>query len=737
MTTENGRLTPEQRTAAEFLGRHWPSEGNRNNAAGALAGGLLRAHWSVETTEAFIEAAAEAGGDEEPQKRVDRVAATAEALKNGKKTTGWPKLAKYLGKDGEKVVHRLRIMLGLTIDLERLAELKALPVQYLCGLGLHDLIPDGVGIPYRDGSGKTVAIKKRTAPAAKDGSYWPVGTPLMVYGEERLDEGKAEGFRVIQEGESDCWTLWYHKFPALGIPGSNTVSKTLQIGHVASVKLLYVIQEPDAAGTEFVQAVSNRLAEIGWTGELRVVRLDGAKDPSDLHKQDPSKFRERFQQALDRAEPVTVTASCTAEPLPTYDPPPWPEQPGDEAFHGLAGDIVRAIEPVSEADPAALLIQALVAFGNVVGRYAHFTVEGDRHHANEFVVLVGRSSKARKGTAWGRIRKLYADAEEQWVVDRIKSGLSSGEGLIWAVRDPIEKMERIKEKGEVRYEKVEADPGIEDKRLLALEPEFANVLKQTEQQRNILSATLRNAWDGHNLSTLTKNSPAKATGAHISLIGHITAEELRRYLSLTESANGFGNRHLWICTQRSKELPFSGCVDEPTWAALRNALSEAIAFSRTEREVLLDGEARGVWREVYGPLSAGRPGLAGALLGRAEAHTLRLAMIYALLDRSPMIGATHLIAATALWEYVERSVLHIFGDCLGDPLADELLRLIRAAKQAGLTRTDMSNYLNKNQPSDRIARALGLLLQHKLVRFTHEQTGGRSAERWFATTSRT
>ena len=154
----------------------------------------------------------------------------------------------------------------------------------------------------------------------------------------------------------------------------------------------------------------------------------------------------------------------------------------------------------------------VVGFGNIIGRATHFTVESDRHHGNEFVVLVGKTSKARKGTSWGRVNRLLEEAEQQWAEERVQTGLSSGEGLIWAVRDPIVKRERIKEKGEVRYEEVEADPGVADKRLLVYEPEFANVLKQTERQGNTLSAILRNAWDGRNLRSMTKNSPARATG---------------------------------------------------------------------------------------------------------------------------------------------------------------------------------------------------------------------------------
>jgi hypothetical protein len=421
---------------------------------------------------------------------------------------------------------------------------------------------------------------------------------------------------------------------------------------------------------------------------------------------------------------------------PSLTPPPWPDPPGEEAFHGLPGAIVRAIEPASEADRTALLIQALIAFGNVIGRGAHFTVEADRHHANEFAALVGRTSKARKGTSWGRIDRLYREAEEQWAAERVSGGLSSGEGLIWAVRDPITKRERVKEKGqEPTYVEVEADPGIEDKRLMIVEPEYANVLKQTERQGNTLSVILRNAWDGRDLRAMTKNSPARATGAHVSLIGHITADELRRYLTQTEAANGYGNRHLWLCVDRSKVLPEGGRVDAGEWEFIRNALAEALAFARTAGEVRRDEEARILWCQVYAQLSDGRPGLAGALLARAEAHVMRLAMLYALMDRTAVIGAAHLLAALALRDYAERSVYFIFGDDLGDPLADDLLRLLRTCT-AGLTRTELQTYLGRHQSSERIGRALGLLLQHHLARVERLDTGGRPAERWFATGGR-
>ena len=426
---------------------------------------------------------------------------------------------------------------------------------------------------------------------------------------------------------------------------------------------------------------------------------------------------------------LTVPATVADIRLPSK--PPWPDPLPPEAYHGIVGEIVRVLEPGTEADPAALLFQVLVGVGNIVGREGYFQVEADRHHANESVVLVGKTAKGRKGTSFGHVRYLLNQVEELWVKDCVQSGLSTGEGLIWAVRDPIMKMEKIKEKGAVHYEEVVADPGVQDKRLLVYEPEYANVLKQLERQGNTLSVILRQAWDGSDLRALTKNSPARASGAHVSLIGHITADELRRLLTTTEVANGFGNRNLWVAVQRSKLLPEGGHTDRGTLDQLAARLADTLAKTKGRGRIYRDEDARALWHEIYADLSEARPGMAGALMARSEAHVTRLSLVYALLDGADKIGVPHLMAAVALWNYVEQTIHHVFGDALGDHVADELLQILRNCPQ-GLTRTEIRDFFGRHLSSDRIGRALGILIEHKLVCFETEQTGGRPLERWFA-----
>ena len=315
----------------------------------------------------------------------------------------------------------------------------------------------------------------------------------------------------------------------------------------------------------------------------------------------------------------------------------WPTPMAPEAFYGLAGEIVRAIEPHTEADRSALLINFLVYFGNAVGNGPHAIAEAARHGTNLDVVLVGETAKGRKGSSRGHIHELFKRADPTWTDTRIMGGMSSGEGLLWAVRDPIEKTDPVKEKGRHTgaYETTIIDQGVTDKRLLAYEPEFASVLRVMSRDSNTLSTQIRQAWDNGDLRTMTKNNPAVATGAHISILGHITKDELLRYLTGAEAGNGFGNRILWICTRRAQVLPEGGGM--PDYARLVQRLHDALERARLIGRIERDTEAKEPWAVVYEELSEGKPGLFGSVTARAEAQVLRLSVLYAVMDGSDAI----------------------------------------------------------------------------------------------------
>ena len=407
----------------------------------------------------------------------------------------------------------------------------------------------------------------------------------------------------------------------------------------------------------------------------------------------------------------------------------WPEPLAQEAFYGLAGDYVKAIEPHTEADPAALLFSYFVMYGDVIGRTAHFIAEADLHYTNLDICLVGATAKGRKGVSYGQGKRLFEGIDDDWARNRVTQGLSSGEGLIWAVRDEKITVKINKNSGE--EEEVVLVDGVDDKRLLVVEQEFASTIRVLKREGNTLSAIMRKAWDDGNLNVLTKNAQAQATGAHISILAHITKDELLRYLDSTEMANGFGNRFLWVCVRRSKPLPEGGRLHDVDFAPLMRRLKEAVEFSKTAGELTKDDEARKLWAKIYPELSEGKPGLFGAMTARAEAQVMRLACVYALLDQSPVIRIEHLMAALACWDYCEASARFIFGNSLGDPVADEILKALREAGKAGLTRTDISNYFGRNKGASEIARALNVLAERGLARRVMEQSeSGRPSERW-------
>lgn len=444
---------------------------------------------------------------------------------------------------------------------------------------------------------------------------------------------------------------------------------------------------------------------------------------------------ERMRRAAADRNGGKAEVSPPEEEL-SLEPVPWPDPPAEAAYHGTAGEVVRIIEPQTEADPVAVLVQILVMFGSAIGRQAFWQVENDRHHGNLYCCLVGGTSSGRKGTSKGRALQAFCALDDDWGRRRIVSGLSSGEGLISAVRDPSYKIHHVKSKGRVvDTQSVLDDQGEADKRLLVVEPEFGRVLRVMEREGNTLSYRLREAWDQGDLSNLTKGAAPggttglRATGAHISIIGHVTPQELRVTLKSVEIANGMANRFLWVAVKRSKLLPLGGLPVELGVQAHRLAL--AVEQARLAGELRLDGGACELLvEELYPRLTADRPGMMGALATRAVTQVRRLAMLYALLDFQAEVRAEHLIAAAALWDYCERSLRWIFGESTGDKNADLVLDALKAAGEAGLSGNAIHRLFSGHAEAETIRRVMSLLVDGKLAACETMQTGGRPRQLW-------
>jgi hypothetical protein len=417
-------------------------------------------------------------------------------------------------------------------------------------------------------------------------------------------------------------------------------------------------------------------------------------------------------------------AEASGDITPKRDP--WPVLDKEHALHGLAGITAMAIDPYTEADPVAVLLNVLTASGNVIGPQAHFRVEHTRHYLRLFVCLVGATSKGRKGTSWSTPRHMFRAIDEAWVDERVSAGLSSGEGLIFHVRDKRIEKQAVKVKGHiVDYEEVIVDHGVDDKRLLIIESEFSQALKMASREGNILSETLRQAWETGSLHPLTKNNPVRATNAHVSLIGHITHDELLRHLDDTEQANGFANRFLWAFIRRSKKIANPTGTPDHVLNPLIIRLQRAIDAAKQIGEMRRDPEAEHLWEGLYEELSEGQPGLFGAITARAEVQVMRLAAVYAALDSTALIQVCHLQAALAVWRYCEASARLIFGDNTGDPIADKILSALR--EKPMMPKTKLSGALGRNVPAAEFDSTLSLLLKWGRISITEVKNpqGGR------------
>jgi len=382
------------------------------------------------------------------------------------------------------------------------------------------------------------------------------------------------------------------------------------------------------------------------------------------------------------------------------------------ALHGLAGLAVRTIAPHTEAHPASLLLQLLAVFGNMVGRGPHCMVDATRHSLNLYVVLVGDSSKARKGTSWSQIDRLFAEVDQPWLSTRVTSARLTASGLVYALRD-------------------QQPPS--DRRLLALSEEFASVLHALKRSNGQLSLLLRSAWDSGHLATLDRYQNLQATGTHISLIAHITQRELAQNLHRTEAHNGFANRCLWAWVHRSNCLPEGGSLSAGDLTPVARELRRALDWAAATPEILFrrDDAARELWQNRYPALSQLQPGLRGAATSRAEAQVLRLSAIYAALDSTSVIGLPHLQAALAVWDYCYASAALLFGMSSGDPIADQIREAIEASGD-GLSKYQIRRLFHGHVEGYRIDAALETLVALGALSVHSEPTGGRPSTCWSA-----
>ncbi|MFF2044022.1 hypothetical protein ACFVVX_26745 [Kitasatospora sp. NPDC058170] len=396
--------------------------------------------------------------------------------------------------------------------------------------------------------------------------------------------------------------------------------------------------------------------------------------------------------------------------LPGVERPTRPGPVPDMAvFQGMVGHTVRALDPTTEADPVGVLVNLLSGAGAMLGPTStgsadccpHLRIGNDRHPALIWGLTIGATAAGRKGAATNTAKLLLSAAAPGFAKDCCLSGLSSGEGLIEAVRDgdPSKK----------------DDPGHVDKRRWIVESEYGITMARARREGSSLGGVLRQAWNGEDLGVMNREA-LKATAPHIAIIGHISPRELRAKMQDSEMAGGTYNRYLPVFVHRNLILAESRGADPQLVDSLAATWRAALADARQAGEITLDDTARTLWRDGIYPALCGDEDGDGPLAeftARAAPYTLRLAMVYALLDRRRHIAEEHLTAAHALVAYSRASAAHVLGlseHTTGDPKLDKLAAAVRAAGPRGLTGDEVYRLFKKATKDER-DRLVAALLQ--------------------------
>lgn len=445
-----------------------------------------------------------------------------------------------------------------------------------------------------------------------------------------------------------------------------------------------------------------------------------------------------FGRAVRSADADKVTVEHAD--LGAAHSPLAPPRMADEGFVPLIGEIVGAACASSEAHPVAVAANVVAFFSAIIGRGIFQRIGDAAIHCRPFLLIVGKSGKARKGTAEHTVREVFKRADvllrKHYTNDdklRVHAGgLATGEGVAWAIRDPREPDDQGKG----------GDLGIHDKRLLVIESEFDNLLSQLRRENNTLSATVRNLFDGRDLEPLTKTSQTRATRPHVCIIGHITGHELREKSTENDAANGLMNRFMLLYVYRPKLV----ALPEPTPERKLDQLAERIAdaviaaaggdlHANNNREAILEEEARALWIKSYPHLTRDRDGKGGNLLARSEVYARMLAMVFASMDGRRGIEPCDLRAAIAWVEYWHASVTYTFNcadqeDGL-DAFSTQVLEVI--TRQPGITLTGLQDHWKRKRIKEvktSLERLLNLAPPMAEER-RDTSTGGRAALKYY------
>jgi hypothetical protein len=418
---------------------------------------------------------------------------------------------------------------------------------------------------------------------------------------------------------------------------------------------------------------------------------------------------ELVAQAKAQNKIATVKALVIEDSIEDdFVPPP---EPTEAMFYGIVGKVAETAADKTEVNPVAAATAFMSFLAANMGRDTFLHIANTYHHPRLFTMHIGRSGRGRKGDSQQitlRIRQHIENLDKKLLGQLHTGGLSSREGLASLIQD------------------AQGDrTGTEDKRLWVIESEFSNVLHQTKRDGNTLSSSLRDAWDGGDIKPAVKNGRTWVSAPHVGIHANITPNELKALMTSREMNNGFANRFLFVWSESTTEVAFPRATPEHLIDALARETMAVIQLGKgkypdmqNSQEMNLSAAAKEYYTAIYPTIR--RP-LASefitSLLERRAPYVMRLAMLFALTDRTRVIEPCHLTAALAWVNYAVHSVRYIFQDQARSAGDEEIRRnaekivAFLGDHPKGCTVTTIANdCFKKHLAADKIQKALSYLL---------------------------
>lgn len=515
---------------------------------------------------------------------------------------------------------------------------------------------------YRDESGN-----KTFRQFLPDGTPGLNGQRRVPYHLPRLAAGIAAGRLVyLVEGERDVHSAEAAGLVATTLPGGASKQWEKAPDYWSGFFLgasVCIVADNDAPGKQFANSAATALRNSA--ASVAVVYPRSGKDLTD-----------HLAAGYGPDELLTPVVTSTSF-IPTW----WSDIPNAgsllesagespharrEAFQGVLGEAALRSWETSEAPPEAILLSLLTAAGSHLGSCR--AAFGDtRYGLNLYSLIVGPSSRGRKGASWGSAKRIIDLALPDFP---IAGGFGSGEALVDYVNNSST--------GQV----------------FLLEQEFARFLTSCNREGSSLSMVTRQAWDGERLQAISRTStPTSTNRAHLSILGHLTSADLSS-ISPADLRNGLVNRFIFCASMRSRSLPLGTGMS--SYALKELALNIQTAFRRIETRLaemitphlVVMPSPSVATRYMEDELAWSAPVEHEDLLGRFWPNLVRVACILALLDGRSMIEDEHYEAARAIMDFSASSVEWIFADAGDDDVRDSLMwhrrqRLLDAVCSAG------------------------------------------------------